>query len=43
MRDEIEAKVREAFGFADVKEAKSKKQQPKEKKNDKADDEKRGK
>ena len=43
MRNEIEAKVREAFGFADVKEQKPKKQQPKEKKNDKANDEKRGK
>ena len=43
MRDEIESKVREAFGFADVKDSKPKKQQSKEKKNDKADDEKRGK
>ena len=43
MRNEIESKVRQAFGFADVKESKPKKQPSEKKKNDKADDEKRGK
>ena len=43
MRDEIEAKVREVFGFSDAKDPKPKKQQSEKKKNDKADDEKRGK